>query len=143
MKVRAQVNIRPARASDLPAVFRLAQANELRAANHQFAERWWIRDFLKARQPFIVAAVGKQIVGFTLGECATGKVAIRHLTAVAPKFRRQGIGSQLMGAFETEVRRRGMTCVLLYVSGGKHWAAAIERRGYARGSLVREYQKFL
>lgn len=135
--------IRPATVKDLPTVFRIAQAKELKAANHQFAERWWIRDFLKSKQPFFVATINQQIVGFTLGECATGKVAIRHLTAVEKKFRRLGIGQKLVQAFEQECRRRGMTCILLYVSGGRHWERVMEKNGYARGSIVREYQKFL
>lgn len=135
--------IRPAQKADLPAVYQLAQAKELHAASHQFAERWWIRDFLKAKQPFFVAEVDQQVVGFTLGECATGKVAIRHLTAVAQQHRGLGIGQMLMTAFERECRRRGMTCILLYMSGGQHWAKLHQRHGYIRGSVVREYQKFL
>lgn len=137
------IRIRRATAADLPAVYLLATAKELDAPNHQAAEKWWIRDFLKAKQPFFVAEARGRVVGFTLGECATGKVAIHHLTAVEPRWRRRGIGTALTKAFEREARRRGMTCVLMYVSGGRHWQRKMERIGYARGSVVREYQKFL
>ena len=140
---KLNVVIRTVKLADLPHVFRLARVDELRAANHQFAEQWWIRDFLKSRQPFFVATLNSHVVGFILGECATGKVAIQHLIAVEPKYRHRGIGKQLKLAFEREVRRRGITCILLYMSGSKHWAHHLEHHGYARGSLVREYQKFL
>jgi GNAT superfamily N-acetyltransferase len=91
----------------------------------------------------LVAVLNDRVVGFILGECATGKVAIQHLLAVDPAYRLRGIGKQLKLAFEREMRRRGMVCILLYESGNKHWAHHLERHGYARGILVREYQKFL
>lgn len=138
-----QIIVRPAVRADLPACYRLARTKELRAPSHQGAERWWIRAFISAQQPFFVAVHRDQIVGFTLGECATGKVAIRHLTAAAPNYRRRGLGRRLVRAFERECRARGQTCVLAYVSGGQGWERALRRLGYARGSLVREYQKFL
>lgn len=143
MRSLSGVTIRPASAADLPAVFQLARAKELNAPNHQAAEKWRIRDFLKAGQIFFVAIVNARVVGFTLGECATGNVAIHHLTAVAPRWRRKGIGTMLARRFEQEARRRGMTCVLLYVSGNAGWKKTMKRLGYARGSLVYEYQKFL
>ena len=141
---RKKVVIRPARPDDLRAVYRLARASELSAPSHPAAEKYWIKDFLLDGQPFLVATDdGGKVVGFTLGECATGDVAIRHLTAVDPEHRRQGIGEQLVKAFEREARRRKMTCILMYVSGGAHWARTHRRLGYAAGAIVREYQKFL
>ena len=138
-----EFNIRPACQTDLKAVYALARNPHLAAPNHQAAERWWIKAFLDERQIFFVACEGTKVIGFTLGECAAGKVAIRHLTTVHPSLRGQGIGTKLMKAFEKESRRRGMTCVLCYVSGGKHWEQALKKNGYAAGSIVREYQKFL
>lgn len=138
------VIIRPAVKSDLVSVYTIAQADELRAPNHQFAERWWIRDFLQAKQPFFVAVMDKRVVGFILGECATGKVAIAHLMSVAPRYRKHGIGLLLGRAFERECRKRNMTCILLYASNHDlFFQRALTTHGYARGSLVREYQKFL
>lgn len=141
--IEEKVTIRPVTSKDLPRVFQIARAKELKAANHHFAERWWIRDFLKAKQPFFVATNQKQIIGFVLGECATGKVAICHLMAVDEQYHRQGVGTALMHAFERECRHRKMKCILLYFGGGKPVESALKKHGYARGSLVREFQKFL
>lgn len=136
-------SIRAARRADLPTVFSLAKAKELDAANHQRAERWWIRDFLATKQPFFVASVENKIVGFILGECATGRVAILHLAVVKPAYRKKGIGATLLEAFEHESRRRKMRCVLSYVSGQKYWERHLEKKSYGRGSMTREYQKAL
>lgn len=140
----SSIIIRPAQKKDLPQCFRLARAKELKAPNRQSAERWWIHDFLKSRQPFFVATIDRRVVGFTLGECATGQVAPHHLLVVKSEYRRKGIGSKLVGAFEHEVRRRGMTCVLgyaVYRSIGVR--RLLKKHQYTAGSLVREYQKFL
>lgn len=140
---KLNVTIRPAKQADLKTVYRLSRIPELAAPNRQAAERWWIKDFLKSRRPFFVAVIDGRVVGFVLGEYATGKVAIQHLLAVHPDYRRHGVGLQLLHAFEREVRRRGMACILLYLSGGKRWANVLGHHRYAAGSLVREYQKFL
>lgn len=136
--------IRKARASDLPAIFSLAKNPALAAPNRQGAERWWVRDHLREQQILLVAVREKQVIGFTMGETATGKVALLHLLAVLPKYQAHGIARKLGQAFERECRQRGMTCVLTYMHhADRALDAAMRRHGYAAGSVVREYQKFL
>lgn len=136
--------VRPATKSDLPGVNRLARSPKLAAPSHAAAERWWIKAFLEEDQPFFVAVEYKNVIGFILGECATGKVAIAQLMAVTPKYRQHGIGLLLGRAFERECRKRKMTCILLYASNhDAFFTRALKKHGYARGSVVREFQKFL
>lgn len=136
------IAIRPARRRDLPSLYRLARNPKLAAPSHQAAERWWIRSFLDERQILIVAELDGRVIGFVMGEAATGKVAIGHLLTVAPKYRRAGVAARLGRAFERACRERGMTCILLYASSST-MARLLKKGGYARGSRAVEYQKFL
>lgn len=138
------IQIRPARASDLPTVFSLSTSPKLAAPRAASAERWWIRAFLVERQPFFVALNKKQVVGFILGEYATGHVAIAQLLMVKPAYRKQGIGVALGQAFEQACRQKGMRCILLYASNhDKFFERSLRTYGYQRGASVREYQKML
>jgi len=134
--------IRPARRSDLPSLYRLARNPKLAAPSHQAAERWWIRAFLEEKQILLVATIDSAVVGFVMGETATGKVAIAQLLVVARGMQRSGIATLLGRAFERECRKRGMTCILLYASS-RAMEQLLTKAGYVQGSPVREYQKFL
>ncbi len=80
--------------------------------------------------------------GFALGRVAADEAELLTL-AVAPAARRQGIGRQLLAAFEAAAQRRGATIAFLDVADDNCPAIALYRSaGYAEtGRRVAYYQR--
>jgi ribosomal-protein-alanine N-acetyltransferase len=124
------VTVRPAVASDLPAV------REVDAAAFG-AEAWsataWQREWegVPAMRHLTVAVVDGRVVGF--GVLATvADVADLHRVAVAPGCRRRGLGIALVESLIAEARRRGCVRMLLEVEDSNEAAVAL----YARLGFV-------
>ncbi len=76
---------------------------------------------------FLVAEDGPRLVGTVIGGFDGRRGHVYHL-AVAPEYRRQGIGSQLMGELESRLRAKGcLRCFLLVRPGNQ-----VARRHYER-----------
>jgi GNAT superfamily N-acetyltransferase len=100
--------------------------------------------FVDAGQPVLVARYGARVVGFALGECTTGRLAICHILVVEERYRGRGIGSALLRQFEEQVVGWGASHVLLYGDArSTHTIRFFRRSGYRLGNLVREMSKRL
>lgn len=66
---------------------------------------------------FLVATSQGAVVG-VIRAVYDGTRAMIHLLSVAPSFQRQGIGSALVAAVQSELRQRGATTVSVTVTDG-------------------------
>lgn len=118
-----------------------------------FPHPWPAADFeslLAARDVIAEAAMAtrrcgksRALAGFVLSRCVMDEAEILTL-AVAPEFRRRGIGSALLGAHLATLAGRGTKALFLEVEAGNHAALALyaqfdfrqigERKAYYRGT---------
>lgn len=84
----------------------------------------------KSGQEFLLAWQQDDLVG-TVGTETAGEFALLRSLAVAPTFRRQGVGSRLLNAAESRARSRQVRVLyLLTLSAADYF----EARGYRRTS---------
>lgn len=95
-----------------------------------------------------VAVAGDSVVGF-LHVFARRALHTKHAAqvlamAVAPSYRRGGIGSLLLAAAEAWAAERGLASVMLYSAGGRNDAHGFYAAcGYAPNTGVNRYDKTL
>ena len=136
------LRVRYARRRDLRQCYRLARMRPFRTPGGHAPATAWMREFIRTNQPFLVAMSRGRILGFIVGEIATGGVAICHLLGVDRRWRRQGIGSALLLAFEGACQGRGATHILLYAYEVSSATAGFFRKHrYKRGSHVVEMSR--
>lgn len=117
--VTEKVSVRRAGPPDGPAVFLLARAFATSFAVEQAAFEQALAELLAQPDAFVaVAEVDGEIAGYILGFdhvtfFANGRVAWAEEIMVGDSFRRQGIGSLLMGAFEQWAAGRGAKLIAL------------------------------
>jgi len=92
-------------------------------------------------EAFIVATRGRRIVGFSLGSVHEGTVARLLMLAVHPAYRRRAVGTHLLEVFLAEVKRKGMTGIVLEVRvRNKDAIMFYQHHGFSiRGLLERYY----
>lgn len=124
------LQIHRARAHDLPGIAAIEQVS--------FPDPWdestlaWILEY--CGDFFFVASVGTGVAGFLAGACEdTGEQVYGHICnfAVAPGFRKRGIGRQLVARVEQQFLVAGAGAVQLEVRASNLAAQAFYRRcGY-------------
>jgi [ribosomal protein S18]-alanine N-acetyltransferase len=123
------MNVRPAVATDLPAV-RAVDA-EAFGADAWSAAVWqgeW--DGVPALRHLVVAVDDDRVAGFGVLATVAG-VADLHRVAVLSAWRRRGLGAALVEALIDEARRRECTRMLLEVEAGNAAAVALyDRLGF-------------
>ena len=92
---------------------------------------------------FLVAEEGGQLIGTVLGGFDGRRGMIYHL-AVAPSYRRAGIGARLMAEVEDRLRGKGcLRCYLLVTTDNEDAIAFYQRRGWEPMDTVFVYGKDL
>ena len=127
--------LRPAQASDLPALVRLHAA--------AFDAAWSeadLRGLLEAEGGFgVVAEDGDRALGFILCRAAAGEAEVLTL-AVDPAARRRGCGRALVEDGAAGARTRGALSLFLEVAADNPGALGLyEAAGFARVGLRRGY----
>lgn len=85
---------------------------------------------------FLVAEAGGQIVGSVIGGFDGRRGLVYHL-AVAPAFRRSGMGTRLMDEVERRLRAKGcIKSYLLVVPGDEEITHFYEARGWERMEIL-------
>ncbi len=113
---------------------------ELLPAGEKNVQTWWMESFIKENEIFLVAKQDKQVVGYVMGESLSGRVAILHILCVDRKYRRNGIGKDLLAAFENECRNRKNRVTIVYAQRGPI-LSLLKNKGYSAGSRLVECEK--
>jgi [ribosomal protein S18]-alanine N-acetyltransferase len=117
------VTVRPAVASDLPAIRGLDV--EVFGADAWSESAWrGERDQMPATRHVVVALDADRVVGFAVLS-AVGEVADLHRVAVASDRRRRGVGASLVDALLAEARSRRCDRLLLEVESDNEPALAM------------------
>jgi ribosomal-protein-alanine N-acetyltransferase len=131
-----QVNILPARQSDLAAIMALERSGF--ATAEQWSERSWQGELLGENRTILIARSAHPLGVISLK--TTGELADLHRLVVAPDRRRHGIGSDLVWAGLMVVRRQGVQAVILEVDYTNEAAIALYQRiGFEQLSVRRHY----
>jgi ribosomal-protein-alanine N-acetyltransferase len=131
-----QVNILPARQSDLAAIMALERSGFPSA--EQWSERSWQGELLGESRTILIARSAHPLGVLSLK--TTGELADLHRLVVAPDRRRRGIGSDLVWAGLMAVRRHGVQAVILEVDYTNEAAIALYQRvGFEQLSVRRNY----
>jgi ribosomal-protein-alanine N-acetyltransferase len=129
--------LRPYDPKDFAALYRLDQACFPAGISYS---KTTLRYFLSLRSAdCIVAMVGAQIAGFILTE---ENPPLAHIITldVDEKFRRQGIGSALLGESERNLGLRGARHVLLETAADNEAGVAFWKdRGYGIAATLKRY----
>jgi ribosomal protein S18 acetylase RimI-like enzyme len=138
------IKIRKATLRDCKDCFELSKIPELANPSGEPSHIWWMEAFVKEKQLFFVAEENKKVLGFTMGEIATGKIAFRHMTVVKKEYQNKGIGKRLAKKFEDECRKRKVKAIMLYgYAKNKKTIQFQISQGFEKGSLTYEFIKFL
>ena len=87
-----------------------------------------------------VAGIGATIAGFALSRGGFGEEELL-LFAVAPEFRRRGIGDRLLQRFAETARARGAERLLLEMRRGNPAEALYRRHGFVPVGMRRNYYR--
>ncbi len=92
---------------------------------------------------FLVAESDGAIVGSVMGGFDGRRGMIYHL-AVAPEYRRRGLGQALMDEAEQRLRQKGcIRCYLMVTKNNPEAAPFYEKRGWERMDFVETFAKDL
>jgi ribosomal-protein-alanine N-acetyltransferase len=123
------MTVRPADASDLPAV-RAVDAEAFGAEAWSVAVWQGEWDGVPSLRHLVVAVDDDRVVGFGVLATVAG-VADLHRVAVLSAWRRRGLGATLVEALINEARRRDCARMLLEVEAGNAAALALyDRLGF-------------
>lgn len=129
---------RPSRTEDIPGIVRLLERalidDDLTSS---FAE---LVGDLRAASTNIVAVVGDAVVGALLSRCEDNVGRILAL-AIAPEWRNQGIGSQLLQAAESALLKQGAGHIVALLADGQPGTTALINRGFSATPGLVLYQK--
>ncbi len=118
-------------------------AEALHALHRAAFEQPWsaaeIERLMRIMGGFAVLAEGEAAQGFILARTVADEAEILTL-AVAPAFRRKGVGRALVEAAAAEAQRRGAKTLFLEVATDNPGAIALyEDAGFSRAGLRRAY----
>lgn len=148
--VVSQPVLRPARVTDLPAIYR-GELGYIRQWEPQHEHAWqmaaerhlvqWVENF----ERLTVACLEDQLVGYSLwaDEMGYAELCILH---VSEAYRRKGIGRRLVEAYIEQARQAGLERLSLDVRGDNPARLLYEQAGFveigvnARGYLHYERQ---
>ena len=133
-----KISIRPARLSDLDAIFALEHA----VFSTDRLSRRSLRAFIaRAHHPLLVATSGKALAGYALIALRKRSTAARlYSIAVDPRNGRQGVGRALMAACERYAAAHGCDWLRLEVRTDNAPAIALyERLGFRRFGYYERY----
>ena len=132
----SRVHIRRAEEQDLQRIIRIEQAS--------FGADAWDRDLLRkylrhCPKLFLVAETPTRLAGYIITCIADGKAELVSI-AVAPAFRRHGIGKLLLAGTRTRLRRHDVGAWWLMVRTTNEPAIRFYRRfGFVLARLVKNY----
>ena len=106
-----QINILPAHRDDLAAIMILERSGF--ASPEQWSERSWLGELLGEGRTVLIARAHQPVGMITIQ--TTGELADLHRLAVAPAYRRRGVGTALVKAALDTVRHLGVRAVILEV----------------------------
>ena len=109
--IAGQLNILPAHRDDLAAIMILERSGF--AAPEQWSERSWLGELLGEGRTVLIARAHQPVGVITIQ--TTGELADLHRLAVAPAYRRQGVGTALVRSVLESVRHLGARAVILEV----------------------------
>jgi N-acetylglutamate synthase-like GNAT family acetyltransferase len=137
------VLIRKAKNEDLPGIYELLKCKELLDPDGKPCRKWWIKSFFK--QVFLIAEseLDKKVVGFIIGEKASGNLGLIHLIAVKKEFRRKGIATLLLIKAEKELKKRNAKAILVYGYASRISKRFLRKSSYMKGSKTYEFLKFI
>ena len=111
----AQCTIRPAEASDLPAVVAIYNAGiseRIATFETELRTEADLAGWREDGQPFVVAEQTGRVIGFARAGCYSDRCVYQGVgeraVYVQPDARRQGLGRQLLGALCAESERQGL-----------------------------------
>lgn len=126
--------LRPARVTDLPAVYR-GELGYIRQWEPQHEHAWqmaaeqnlvqWVENF----ERLTVACVENQLVGYSLWSDEQGEAELCTLH-VSEAYRRRGIGQVLVDAYVAEARQAGFNALSLHVRSDNPARRLYERAGF-------------
>lgn len=142
--MKNNIPIRPARISDCVAIEKLGHVPEIAIAPNWYLPLAYYQRIVKNRHHiFLVAEIDHKIVGFTIAERIEAGFLGQYIV-VDTKFRKLGIGHNLLSAVETEAKKRKAYFLLTYaVAKSPGIQAALKKSNYHRGQLTYEWSKGL
>ena len=124
-----------------------AHVSQIAALEAQCFSLPWTRELMEneLRNPlslWLVAVVGDEVAGYVGSQQVMDEADVMNL-AVAPAFRRRGIGSALLAALERQLTAHGAVWLTLEVRASNEGAIALyEGRGYRQaGRRPRYYSR--
>ena len=121
--------------------YKLSAVPELATPFHEPPPLFWFQNIVKEKQILLVAKDNKKIIGFRMGERIAGNWAIAHLMMVHKEYRKKGVGTLLIEAFEKECKRRKIHGIMTYVYKDNNTVDFFKKKGYILGSTVIEALK--
>lgn len=131
--------IRPATHTDLNDCHALCKVPELKTPAGNYPPRFWIDAIIKEKQIALLALEEEKPIGFVMGERIAGNWSLLHLMVVSKTYRNKGVGTDLLHAFEYEVKKRKLGGIVTYAYGGnKKTLQFFVKNKYLKGATVIE-----
>ena len=132
----SRFRVRRALPQDLPRILRIEQA----AFGADAWDRATFREYLRhCPQLFLVAETPARLAGYIITCIESGKAELTSL-AVAPAFRRRGVGKLLLTQTRSRLERRDIGAWWLMVRTTNESAIGFYRKfGFVLGRLVKNY----
>ncbi|MDQ7984328.1 GNAT family N-acetyltransferase [Pseudomonas sp. G34] len=145
--VASQPVLRPARATDIPAIYR-GELGYIRQWEPQHEQAWqtaaerhlarWVENFAR----LTVACLEDQLVGYSLWADELGHAQLCTLH-VSEAYRRRGIGRVLVTAYIESARQAGFETLSLHVRSDNPARRLYERTGFSQvGVNARGYLRY-
>ena len=135
-----KIIIRKAQVSDIPGVMKLLKTTDFIDQETSYNNPKYFRRSVE-EGIFFVAEFGNKIVGMIHGELLICNGAVIWYFAVSENLRGQGIGKQLLEAFETGCKSKGTKWI--FGSGDIKWKTMnfYKKNGYEFGDTYIEFMK--
>lgn len=135
--------IRPAKKCDLATCERLLNLPELFFPDGKPWSKDWIVNYINENF-FLVAEKNDKVVGCIIGEQLKNNGSLIWLLSIDSNYRDSGIGRQLLEAYETAARNKGLSWIMLYsVLYDERTLRFYQKNGYLCGSKLTECLKYL
>lgn len=130
------IKIRKFLLSDLPEVMEIEKVS--------FPQPWpetYLKKLYKERvQDFLVAEVSRKVVGYILGYVKPDKSGSIKTLAVAPDYRRQGIGKKLVNFIIQKLKKKGIKEIFLHTRIKNRVASSFYKKlGFRTIKIIKRY----